>query len=243
MTARNTRLLIIGDTTNQLSRLCAHLREHAFEIIKASNAAEGLAQAIDQRPDLILLDLATPGLNGFTLCAQLKKQARSRQIPIILLSEPVGIEDKLKGFAAGCVDFITRPFFMAEMLARLTVHLHIRYRMESLEAIAGLRLLEGVGNDHDREGALFIKAIAILEQRLTHPPGLIELARELGTNQRKLSLIFRRRTGMTVFGYLTEIRLESARRLLENSQLQIRLIADKVGYANAGDFTLSLIHI
>ncbi len=231
------RILIVDDEQDSIALLLSYLEGQAFDILVALDGQDGLLKAVHGQPDLILLDVSMPGLDGFALCRLLKEDFRTRQIPVIFLSGRVGLEDKLEGFAAGGIDYITKPFSEAEALARVMVHIHVRQRMENLETAAGLRLLEAVGGGLNPEDALFAKAVQVLERDLATPPGLIELAHGLGTNERKLTLIFRRKAGMTVFEYLAELRLESARRLLKGSKLQIQLIASRVGYRNAGDFT------
>jgi transcriptional regulator GlxA family with amidase domain len=123
------------------------------------------------------------------------------------------------------------------VLVRVRAHISTKQRLRSLEAAAAQRALHGAGTRANPEEEIFIKTVSVLEARMADPPGLIELARSLGTNERKLTQIFRRKVGMTVFDYLTELRLDTARRLLEGSAMQIQLIADRVGYSNAGDFT------
>lgn len=237
MSENPTRLLIIDDQQDSIALLLAYLEDKQLDIMVALDGQDGLHKAILGQPDLILLDVTMPGQDGFATCRQLKEDFRTRQIPVIFLSGRVGLDDKLAGFAAGSIDYITKPFSEAEVLARVMVHVHNRHRLESLETVAGMRLLEAAGVNADPEAALFAKAVHLLEKRLADPPGLIDLAHELGTNERKLTQTFRRKAGMTVFDYYAELRLESARRLLEGSKLQIQLIADRVGYRNAGDFT------
>lgn len=237
MTDSPTRLLIIDDQQDSIALLIAYLEDKSLDILVALDGQDGLSKAILGQPDLILLDISMPGLDGFAICKLLKEDFRTQRIPVIFLSGRVGLDDKLARFAVGAIDYITKPFSEAEVLARIMVHVHNRHRLESLETVAGLRLLESVGAPSDPDAVLFAKAVSLLEKRLADPPGLIDLAHELGTNERKLTQIFRRKAGMTVFDYYAELRLESARRLLEASKLQIQLVADRVGYRNAGDFT------
>lgn len=231
------RVLIIDDEQDSVALLLAYLRQHAFDILIAPNGQEGLSKAVLGQPDLILLNVSLPGQDGFAVCRRLKEDFRTRRIPVVFLSGRSGIEDKLAGFAAGGIDYITKPFSEAEALARIKTHIQTRQRMESLEAVAGLRLLESAEERADPEQSLFAKGVRLLEQRLAAPPTLDGMAYELGTNERKLTQAFRRKAGLSVFEYLAELRLETARRLLESSKLQIQLIADRVGYSNAGDFT------
>lgn len=192
----------------------------------ALDGRDGLQKAVEGEPDLILLDITMPLMDGFTVCEKLKADPATAHIPVIFLSASVATEDKLRGFAAGAVDYITKPFAEPEVLAR--VHVHLGYRRPPQGEPQGLGA---------RDKMFFDRAMSVLQQRLAFPPGLTELAHEIGTNERKLTEIFRQQVGMTVFDFLLDMRLEKARRLLEADELQIQLIADQVGYRNAGDFT------
>lgn len=96
----------------------------------------------------------------------------------------------------------------------------------------------GQAADTQSRGDIWIaQAIQLLDQRMTTPPTVVTLAHELGTNVRKLTGLFRKKFGLTVTEYFTELRLETARRLLVNCDQQIQLIGERIGYRNAGDFT------
>lgn len=231
------RLLIIDDQPDSVALLLAYLERTETDIRVALNGEDGLARARDARPDLILLDVVMPGLDGFAVCRQLKADPRLAPTPVIFLSASPAVEDKLKGFEAGAVDYITKPFAEQEVLARVLVHLQAKQRLDLLESMARRRVLEGVESPGEREERIFSKAVAFLEDHLSDPPGLQALARQMGCNERKLTDLFRHQVGMTVFDYVSELRMETARRLIEGSALQVQLIAERVGYRNAGDFT------
>jgi DNA-binding response OmpR family regulator len=237
MPANSPRCLIIDDQPDSIALLLSFLEDKAIDILVALDGKDGLTKAAIGLPDLILLDVSMPGLDGFAVCKQLKEDLRTQRIPVIFLTGRDGLDDKLEGFAAGGIDYITKPFSEAEVLARVMVHIHAKQRLDCLETAAGQRVVENFGECIGIDECLFARAVKILESRLADPPGLIELAHALGTNERKLTHIFRRRVGMTVFDYFAELRLETSRRLLEGTPLQIQLIADRVGYRNAGDFT------
>lgn len=237
MSALFARILVVDAQRDSIPLLRPFLESHHLDVLEAHGGNDGLAKAVLGQPDLILLDVALPDMNGFTVCRSLKQDWRTYATPVIFLARRHSLEDKLAGFAAGGVDYITIPFALEEVLARIMVHVQARHRMRSLEAIAGLRALENAGASADPDELLFSKAVYLLEKRMATPLGLVELAHEIGTNERKLTQIFRNKAGTTVFDFFTELRLETARRLLEGSALQIQIIADRVGYRNAGDFT------
>jgi DNA-binding response OmpR family regulator len=231
------RLLFIIDQPDSMALLLAHAVDQRLDILVARDAADGLSKAVAGIPDLILFETCVSDRNGLEVCRTLKQDARTQNIPVIILSTSDAIEDKLLGFSLGAVDYITKPCASDELLARVFVHLQARQRIDRLEAMVAKTALDRVGDQAFPDDQLFSRALAILDRRLSAPPGLIELARELGTNERKLTEIFRQRVGMTVFDYFSELRLEMARHLLEKSRMRVQAIAGQVGYRNAGDFT------
>lgn len=176
------RLLIIDDRPDSVSLLLSYLGDKAVEILVAIDGEDGLRKAVSGRPDLILLDILMPSMDGMDVCARLKADPRTAAIPVIFLSASTAIEDKLKGFELGAADYITKPFSEAEVLARVFVHLMAKRRIECLETMAADRAVEKVGSQAFPEDVLFANAVSLLEERMAEPPGLVELARELATS-------------------------------------------------------------
>lgn len=231
MAERIPRLLIIDDQMDSIALLLGYFRGQALDIQVALGGGDGLGKAVVGRPDAILLDVAMPDIDGYTVCRRLQADPRTAALPVIFLSANTSVADKLEGFAAGGVDYIGKPFSAEEVLARVFVHLQIRQRVERLEAIAGIALPAG------RDDELLTAAIAQLQQEEAAWPGLEELARRIGTNEKKLTELFRQRFGMPVYEYLGEIRLERARLQLAGTASQVQLIAERAGYRNASDFS------
>ncbi len=90
-----------------------------FEVVTARNGAGGLAIARSEKPDLILLDLSMPGIDGFEVCRLLRQDDDLRRIPILMLSAIGGEENRLAGRKAGCDDYLTKPVRGSELLARI----------------------------------------------------------------------------------------------------------------------------
>ncbi|MGZ3158032.1 MAG: two-component system response regulator, partial [Burkholderiaceae bacterium] len=116
-------ILIIDDTPANLGVVVEHLEDHGFRIAVAQDGEEGLKRAQFIQPDLILLDVMMPGMNGFTTCRRLRKNETTHDIPIIFMTALGDTRDKLTGFAAGGIDYITKPFEIEEVLARINTHL------------------------------------------------------------------------------------------------------------------------
>lgn len=237
MSANFPRLLIIDHQPAFIDPLVRFLRARSLDIHVAFDGAEALDEAVAHSPDLILLGLAMPGMDGHDVCQRLKADTRTADVPVIFLSASSAIEDKLKSFALGAVDYITKPYSADEVEARVFVQLRNKWQIERLHSMLGRRVIERAGDKAFPDEQLFNRALAELDKRMSNPPGLIELAAKLGTNERKLTEIFRQRVRMTVFDYFSELRLQTACHLLASSGMKIQSIASHVGYRNAGDFT------
>lgn len=231
------RVLIIDDQMDSVALLLSYLRGQAFDILVARDGADGLRKAAKGRPDVVLLDVAMPGMDGYAVCRRLREDPRTAAVPVIFLSANATLDHKLEGFAAGGADYIGKPFSAEEVLARVFVHLEFKRRLERIEAVAAGEALREIAAGQAAASDPVTEAVAHLQQVQGEWPGLAELARRVGTNEKRLTELFRRRFGMTVFEYLGELRLETARRQLEGSAMQIQLIAARAGFGNASDFS------
>ena len=122
-------VLVVDDNPGNLRVLFEYLEESGLEVSVASSGERALQQLERFHPDIILLDVIMPGLDGFETCRRLKSHDATREIPIIFLTALVDSVNKVKGFLAGGADYITKPLQYEEVLARITAHLRIR-RME-----------------------------------------------------------------------------------------------------------------
>ncbi len=127
------KILIVDDTTANLKLLTNLLTAHGYTVYPASDGELALEFVQSTLPDLILLDIRMPGLDGLEVCCRLKADERTRSIPIIFISILENAGDKVKGFQAGAVDYITKPFQQEEVLARIQTHLRLRTLTEQLE--------------------------------------------------------------------------------------------------------------
>lgn len=245
----SAQVLIVDDDLAGLGLMIAYLRDYDFAIATATGGGEGLELARRDRPDLILLDLRMPDLDGFEVLVRLKAAASTRQIPVLLLTASTDVDSKVRGFDLGAADYLTKPITEAELHARVTSQLRHRRLTSNLER--RLRAYEqrygclddGEAPDaerfetHRQEVARLYRARQLLRERLAQPPTLNDLAKLLGTNQPRLSRGFRTLFGTTVFGFLREARLARARELLVETSWPIKSIALEVGYRNTGDLS------
>ncbi len=128
------KILIVDDEPNNLDVLRNSLREAGFKVLVAKNGETALKQVDYIKPDLILLDVMMPdGIDGFETCHRLKKNKVIKDIPIIFLTAKTETVDKIKGLEVGAVDYITKPFNIEEIVARVKTHITIHNLQKCLE--------------------------------------------------------------------------------------------------------------
>lgn len=130
----SAQILVVDDTPANLKLLTEILTNHGYRVRPASNGRLALRSVAAAAPDLILLDVTMPDMDGYEVCAALKALDNSRGIPVIFISALNDTADKLRGFEAGGIDYITKPFQAAEVLARVETHLSLRRLQMKIEA-------------------------------------------------------------------------------------------------------------
>lgn len=110
------KILLIDDDPTMVHLLGEFLENDSYEVSSALSGSDGLRLAYDQRPDLILLDVMLPGMDGWEVCARLREMS---DVPIIMLTAKTTEADKLRGFRLGVDDYVTKPFSFAELVARV----------------------------------------------------------------------------------------------------------------------------
>lgn len=128
-----SRILIVDDIEENLKVLTETLTQQGFNTLQAKNGERGIQIAKKARPDLILLDIKMPGLSGYETIDILKKDPETMDIPVIFISALNQIEDKVKGFTSGAVDYVSKPFQKEEVIARVTTHLKLREAQKAVE--------------------------------------------------------------------------------------------------------------
>jgi len=123
MTANKTRILIVDDEADLVSVLRIGLEIEGFEVIAASDGEEGLRKAREDRPELVVLDLMLPKLDGYRVCRALKFDERYRNLPIVILSARSGEQDRRLAFDMGADAFVSKPYDMAALVKLIRARL------------------------------------------------------------------------------------------------------------------------
>ena len=130
------RILVVDDQSANLRVVSTLLARHGFEVLTAESGAEALLKLEAQPPDLMLLDMLMPGMDGFELLAELRQREGLPRPPTIFLTAAQDRELLLRAFEAGAVDYVTKPFMPEELLARVNAHLGLKLTRDRLERVA-----------------------------------------------------------------------------------------------------------
>jgi PAS domain S-box-containing protein len=126
-------ILVVDDSIDSLKLLADLLSGRGYHVRPAANGEMALRSVAEIVPDLILLDVKMPGMDGYEVCRRLKADEKTRRIPVLFISGIENITSKIRCFDAGCVDYITKPFQPEEVLARVRIHLELRWLQLQLE--------------------------------------------------------------------------------------------------------------
>ncbi|QTA85150.1 hybrid sensor histidine kinase/response regulator [Desulfonema magnum] len=133
--SEQAKILIVDNDPIILSLLSDFLKESGFIPLISENGNEGLLYAEFDRPDLILLDVMMPGMDGFETCRRLKENEHTKDIPVIFLTGLSNSTNKIRGFESGAADYIPKPFQLEEVSARITAHLTIQHQKKELSQL------------------------------------------------------------------------------------------------------------
>ena len=221
-------ILIVDDRPDELQLLIEILRASRCRISVAFDGAQAYNRAQLIAPDLILMDVRMPRMDGFTACRLLAANPATQAIPILILTAVDKLDDRIHGLELGAMDYIVKPFEPAEVIARIRNH---------LRKIIRRRLDEHLPELPDGPDAALVRAAAaVLLRDLRHAPTVEELARLVGTHEKRLSRAFRENLGQTAGEYIRDTRLKTAQRFLLDTSMTISDIAEEIGFSTAGNF-------
>lgn len=228
-------LLLVDDTDDDL-RLLADMLRGRYRISVALNGDQGYQRAIALQPDMILMDVRMPRMDGFAACRLLKANPATAAIPLLFLSNAIRPAERVEGLSIGAVDYVLKPFDAEEVLARIQIHLRLAGRLPAAEE-QPVTATPGAALPASEDDVVVQAAIRLISAKLDETPVLAEIARQVGTHEKRLTAAFRARLGVTVYGYLREERLRRACTLLRESSVSIDNVAALVGFRSACNFS------
>lgn len=221
-------ILVVDDALFEQRLLVDILTECDYHVSVAGSGNQGYQLAQVEQPDLILLDVRMPDMDGMACCRLLQANRATHGIPVIFLSGADRPDEKVAGLMAGAVDYIAKPYAAEELLARIRIHLNLARRVRSTP------WPEPTSTDPD--AVLVGAAQRFIADNLGELPGLTELARRVGTYRERLNQLFRQQLGVSVFAYVRELRITRAMTLLRDTDMDVRDIAQLVGFSTAANF-------
>jgi CheY-like chemotaxis protein len=160
----SSNILIVDDTPANLDVLCGMLRDRGYRVRVAISGARALTAMRAERPDLVMLDINMPGMSGYDVCREMKRDASLHNVPVIFISALDEVIDKVKAFEAGGADYVAKPFEFGEVLARIENQLKISALQQQLESRNEelQRMNEELRRSQQRESRIFSRLSDVL---------------------------------------------------------------------------------
>ena len=225
-------ILVCDDSLEEIRVLVGMLKRAQYRLSVSTNGKDACIRASVLQPDLILMDVRMPMMDGFAACRVLKAHPDTRNIPLIFLTAANEVEDRVEGLKLGGVDYIVKPADEEEVLLRVGVHVSRR--------TGGVATTEPPTPhvDANQPHAALIEATCrMLERQLSEALSIDEIATKVGTHRHRLTSAFKSAFGTTVFGWLRERRMQQAADWLKNTNMDIEGIAQELGFVSPGNFS------
>ncbi|MBN1167797.1 MAG: PAS domain S-box protein [Methanospirillaceae archaeon] len=228
-------ILVVDDTPASISMVRAALKEAGYHVLVATSGEKALQSVNIEKPDLILLDILMPGMDGYETCRRLKENAATRDIPVLFLSALAETFDKVKSFELGAVDYLIKPIAQEEMLARVRTHISVN-RLEKALQIANEELEARV---EQRTADLAVANVQLREEIAERRRAELEISK-------KKDELFKAYEELTAFGEELKANYDELSRTekeLRDSEERYRTVFENTGTATAiieADYTISL---
>ena len=186
--SRKKKILVVDDEKDLTALVSLHMKMAGFEVLTASNGEKALDLSREEKPDLIILDLMLPKIDGWQVCERLRQDIATQDIPVIMLTARAETEDKLKGFEAGADDYVTKPFSPRELVARVK---RVLARAET-KAAAPKRYIKGKVEIDLEDFKIKVegKAVVLTEKEKAILKALVSRPGELLTHEQILDMVW-----------------------------------------------------
>ncbi len=228
-------MLIVEDNLDVRQFIASHFN-NSFKIFEAKNGEEGWQIALEIVPDIIVSDIIMPDVDGYELCKRIKEDERTSHIPFILLTALHSKEHEIKGLTTGADDYITKPFDLSVLQAKIENLLSIRESL--IEKFTGTVVLEPKNVVITSPDERFLqKAIEVVENNISNSDLDIEnFSTLVGVSRMQLYRKLHALTDMTVKEFIRNIRLKRAAQLLNQQKLNVSEVAYEVGFKDLSHF-------
>ena len=233
-------ILLVEDNADVIRYLIS-LLEKDYQIETAVNGALGFQKAQECIPDLIISDVMMPELDGLSLSRKLKSDLRTSHIPIVLLTARSDFDSRMEGLRSGADAYLSKPFNKEELFVRIDTLIALRKKLQSRYALlADQKAVRELVNNgkHPKEDAFMDKVREILRVHLSNEEfGITQLCGSLGMSRSQLYRKFAALTDTTVNQFIIALRLDKAKNLLMNTELNVSEVAYDSGFKNPAHFS------
>jgi len=227
-------LLIVEDNSDVRKYIISHLEE-GYRIQEAVDGEDGLAQALNHIPDLILSDVMMPKMDGFELCEKLKTDEKTSHIPIIMLTAKATSKDKIEGYETGADDYIMKPFDAAELKVRIKNLIEIRKKLQEKFSSDDYAIPKELSSIDE----LFLnKVLVVINEHISEENFSVELlSKESAMSKEQIYKKLKALTGKSPSLFLRSIRLVRAKKMIKEHKDTISEISYLVGFSSPAYFT------
>ena len=235
------KVLIVEDNPDVQQYLVACLKD-SYQLEIANNGQEGIDQAIESVPDLIVSDVMMPEKDGFELCESLKTDERTNHIPIVLLTAKADADSRLSGFEKGADAYLSKPFEPRELQLRLRNLVELQRQMQKQYSLAGKDLKDTSDPRKAIEDPFLQKIYDLVLENLSDADyDLARLCRALGMSRSQVFRKVKALTGHPPSLFIRSIRLQQSKQLLHNTDLTISEVAYDVGFTSPNYFSAAFL--
>ncbi len=229
-------LLIVEDNPDVTHYLTSCL-QHSFQLIYARNGRQGIDQALQHIPDIIISDIMMPEVDGLQLCNSLKTDERTSHIPIILLTAKADQDSRVEGLERGADAYLAKPFDKKELMVRLNKLIELRKKLQNRYQGFGAIPIKRKDR-YQQEDDFLEKVKKAIEENLDNPDfDVTQLYKALGVSRIQLYRKLKALTDHSPAQIIQNIRLQYARRLLTSTDLRVGEVADRTGFKDHSYFT------
>jgi signal transduction histidine kinase/DNA-binding response OmpR family regulator/ligand-binding sensor domain-containing protein len=230
-------ILVVEDNSDVRDYIRSCL-DSTYVVTEAKDGVQGFALAEDTIPDLVLSDVMMPKMDGYELCAQLKRNERTSHIPVILLTAKAAMEDRIGGLETGADDYLVKPFDTHELLARVKNLIEMRRKLRETFGKELVTLRPDEIRVTPVEQAFLRKVMDVIEQRMGDESFAVEeLASHLNMSYTQLHRKLKAVTNQSTSQFIRSMRLKRGMELLSNNGGTVSEIAYSVGFASPAYFT------
>ena len=223
-------ILVCDDSIEEIRVLVSMLKRANYRLSISSNGRDACLRASVTKPDLILMDVRMPMMDGFAACRILKANEETRNIPLIFLTCANDPEDRIEGLKLGAVDYIIKPVIEEEVLLRVGIHLNKNSSNEQ-------KVTYTRQSPRGARATLVQATCQLLDRDIGVNLSIDEIAERVGTHRHRLTEAFKEAFGTTVFGWLRERRMLIAANWLKTGNMSIDAISQELGFVSPGNFS------